>query len=77
MNTNELKNMINDIGLKVEEDKPNVFKGHSCNVRSWAIFRVWLNQSNKVTIKSHGVQKSFSITNKDELKKELKGFEII
>lgn len=77
MTTNELKNIINDIGLKVEEDKPNVFKGHSCNVLSWNVFRIWINQSKKVTIKSHGVQKSFTIKNKEELKKELKGFQII
>jgi len=89
----ELKNMLNNIGLYVDvevekrsEVNPfetetyqddTVFEGNSCNIKNWPIFKVWINKSNKVTIKTRGVQKSFDIQNKDELKRELKGFEII
>lgn len=53
-----------------------IFEGHTCNIKNWAKFRIWINKSNKVTIKSHGVQKSFDIKTEDELVKELEGFEI-
>lgn len=93
MTVKELKNMLNNIGLDVDveikkrsEVNPfetetyqddTVFEGNSCNIKNWPIFKLWINKSNKITIKTRGVQKSFDIQNKDELKRELKGFEII
>src|SRR5699024_1741489 len=89
----ELKTMLNNIGLYVDVEikkrsevnpfdteiykSDTVLEGNSCNIKNWPIFKVWINKSNKVTIKTRGVQKSFDIQNKDELKRELKGFEII
>lgn len=93
MTANELKVMLNNIGLAVDveikkrgETNPfetetyqngTVFEGNSCNIKNWPIFKVWINKSNKITIKTRGVQKSFNIHNEDELVKVLKGFEII
>lgn len=77
MNEIKLINMLEAVGLKVEEVKPRVYKGNSCNVRSWHSFRIWINKSKKVTIKSHGVQKSFDIKNAEQLQKELRGFELL
>ena len=77
MNSIKLKSMLNTIGLITHEDKNNVFKGHSMNVLSYPVFRVWVNTKGNTTIKTRGVQKSFNISSVDELKKELVGFEII
>lgn len=76
INIKIVKEWLNDIGLYVEEDK-NKLKGNSCNIKQYPIFRVWINKSNKVTIKTKGVQKSFNINEKKELKKELIGFQIM
>lgn len=93
MTANDLKAMLNNIGLDVDVEikkrsevnlldseiykSDTVFEGNSCNIKNWPIFKVWINKSNKVTIKTRGVQKSFDIHSEDELVKELKGFEII
>lgn len=54
-----------------------VFEGHSCNIKNWPKFKIWISKSNKVTVKSRGVQKSFDIKDETELKNELKNFEIL
>ncbi|HGN7101666.1 hypothetical protein L4932_03475 [Staphylococcus aureus] len=54
-----------------------VLEGYSCNIKNWPKFKVWINKSNKVTIKSRGVQKSFDIEDEKSLREELKGFEIL
>lgn len=93
MTVKKLKTMLNNIGLYVDveikkrgEVNPfetetyqydTVLEGNSCNIKNWPVFKVWINKSNKVTIKTRGVQKSFDIHNEEELAKELKGFEII
>lgn len=93
MTVKKLKTMLNNIGLYVDveikkrgEVNPfetetyqydTVLEGNSCNIKNWPVFKVWINKSNKVTIKTRGVQKSFYIHSEDELVKELKGFEII
>lgn len=93
MSVNELKTMLNNIGLNVDVEikkrsevhpfetetyqDDTVLEGYSCNIKNWPIFKVWINKSDKVTMKTRGVQKSFDIRNVDELKRELKGFEII
>lgn len=76
MNKEKLLNMLEEIGLYVVEDRSQ-FKGNSCNVRQWPVFRVWVNKSGKVTIKTRGIQRSFNINTVDELEKELRRFEIL
>ena len=72
-----LANNIEQVGLVVEKDKDK-FKGNSCNVQGWPVFRLWINKSNKLTVKTRGVQKSFeNWTNLQDFKNILKGFEII
>lgn len=77
MNDYKLLDLIRQVGLYVEEVKPHVFKGNACNVKQWHTFRIWLNKSNKVTIRTRNVQKSFNIQNRQQLARELKGFEIL
>lgn len=73
----ELNLLLNKVGLVIELDN-NTYKGNSCNVRTWPVFRVWINKSNKLTVKTHGIQKSFNDWNELESFKEiLKGFEIL
>lgn len=77
MNNHKLLIYLSNIGIKVDELSPSLYKGHSCNVLQWHSFRIWINKSNKVTIKALGVQRSFKITTQRELEKELAGFELI
>lgn len=77
MNTKQLLDYLNYIGLNVQEVGAGIYKGHSCNVRQWHSFRIWINKSGNVTIKSHGVQRSFKLQQMIELERELRGFEII
>lgn len=77
MTNGQLLNMYSNIGLVLEEASNGQYKGNSCNVRQWHSFRTWINKSGKIAIKTLGVQKSFNIGNKDQLKHELKGFELI
>ena len=72
-----LANNIEQVGLVVEIDKDKL-KGNSCNVLSWPVFRLWINKSNKLTVRTRGAQKSFeNWTNLQDFKNILKGFEII
>lgn len=77
MNETKLIELLTEIGLNVEAVKPGVYKGHSCNVSQWPIFRIWLNKKAHITIKTRGVQRSFNLSTKEELKNTLQGFEII
>ncbi|HHP3964843.1 hypothetical protein [Staphylococcus saprophyticus] len=77
MNTKQLLDYLNYIGLNVQEVGAGIYKGHSCNVKQWHSFRIWINKSGNVTIKSHGVQRSFKLQKINELERELRGFEII
>lgn len=77
MNTGKLWYLLNDIGLNVEEVKPNVFKGNACNVKQWHTFRVWVNKSGKVTIKTCGVQRSFTVWNSKQLRDAARGFDLL
>lgn len=77
MNGNKLRLILSHIGLFVDEVKPGVFKGHASNIRQWPTFRIWVNKSERVTIRTRNVQKSFEIYNKTQLERALKGFEII
>lgn len=76
MKENDLKIMLKQIGLNTENNN-GVFKGNAGNINTWYVFRIWINKSGKVTIKCKGVQKSFNINKNNELKKELRGFQII
>lgn len=76
LNNEILKEWLNEIGIYVEEDNKKI-KGHSCNIKQYPVFRIWINKSRKVTIKTRGVQKSFYINEKSSLKNELIGFQII
>lgn len=76
LNNEILKEWLNEIGIYVEEDNKKL-KGHSCNIKQYPVFRIWINKSRKVTIKTRGVQKSFNINKKSSLKNELIGFQII
>lgn len=55
MNIKQLFNYLDHIGVQVQEAKTNIYKGYSCNVKQWHSFRIWVNKSDKVAIKSHGV----------------------
>lgn len=77
MNTGKLWDLLNGIGLNVEEVKKDVFKGYSCNVKQWHSFRMWVNKSGKVTVKTCGVQKSFDVMNTRQLRDVAKGFELL
>lgn len=77
MNTNKLAYLLSRIGLFVKEVKPDVFKGNSYNIKQWPTFRIWVNKSRRVTIRTHNVQRSFDIRNKKQLERALKGFEIV
>lgn len=77
MNSSKLWYLLNSIGLNVIEVKQGVFKGHSCNVKQWHSFRMWINKSEKVTVRTLGVQKSFHVMNERQLKEVCNGFEII
>lgn len=77
MNTEQLLYYLNHIGLEVQEVQAGIYKGHSCNVKQWHSFRIWINKTGKVAIKTHGVQRSFNINQQSELEVELRGFEII
>lgn len=77
MNTKQLLDYLTYIGLNVQEVGAGIYKGHSCNVKQWHSFRIWINKSGNVTIKSHGVQRSFKLQQMNELERELRGFEII
>ena len=72
-----LKNMVNSIGLKVEFDG-NKLKGYSLNIIQYPIFRLWINKRGNLTVKTRGIQKSFKNWNDlVTLRKILEGFEII
>lgn len=74
----KLKNMFFEIGLVVEKASNNQLKGNSCNVRSWHTFRAWINKSGNLTIRTRGIQKSFSDwTNKNNFKQTLLKFELL
>lgn len=77
MNSGKLWDLLNSIGLNVYEVKANVFKGYACNIKQRHTFRMWVNKSGKVTIKTCGVQKSFSVMNTRQLREVAKGFELI
>lgn len=77
MNIKQLESHLKAIGLNVIEEAEGVFKGHSCNVRRRHVFRIWINTRGRVAIKTRGIQKSFEIRNVNDLKRELKGFEIV
>ncbi|HHQ7204624.1 hypothetical protein [Staphylococcus aureus] len=51
-----------------------VLEGYSCNIKNWPKFKIWINKSNKVTIKSRGVQKSFDIEDEKVIKERIKRF---
>lgn len=53
-----LQELLNETGLFVELDN-NQFRGNSCNVRSWFVFRIWVNKRGHLTIKSQRTQRSF------------------
>lgn len=73
----QLKNMTQATGLYTEEVNGQL-KGNSINVRSYPVFRLWINKSGNLTVKTRGVQKSFKEwRNKDTFKNILRGFEII
>lgn len=36
-----------------------VFEGYSCNIKNWPKFKIWINRSNKVTIKITRSSKEF------------------
>lgn len=77
MNSSKLWYLLNSIGLNVTEVKRDVFKGYSCNVKQWHSFRMWVNKSGKVTVRTLGVQKSFHVMNARQLKDVCKGFQIL
>lgn len=77
MNSSILLSYLQQLDLNIEEVKPDIYKGFSCNVKNWHSFRIWVNKKRNVTIKTKGIQKSFNISNLNELKKELKSFELI
>ena len=77
MNTGKLLDLLNSIGLNVEEVKKGVLKGYSCNIKQWHSFRMWVNKSGKVTVKTCGVQKSFKVMNSRQLREVAKGFGLI
>ena len=73
----DLKNMVNSIGLQVELDC-NKLKGHSLNIIQYPIFRLWINKRGNLTVKTRGIQKSFENWNDLViLRKILEGFEIL
>lgn len=77
MEMDKLKQMMREAGLHVEETN-NQLRGNSCNVTTWAVFRVWINKSDNLTVKTKGVQKSFKEWESiDQLKQILADFEII
>ena len=72
MTNDKLMNLFNEIflnGLMFSNDK---IKG-----KTRYTFYSWVNTRGLVTIKTRGIQKSFNISNKKELEKELRQFEII
>jgi hypothetical protein len=77
MNDYKLLNLLQQVGLRVDEVKPHVFKGNAGNVKQWHTFRIWLNKSNKVTIRTRNVQKSFDIQNRHQLLRALRGFDLL
>ena len=70
-----LKEIINNLGLYVYEENDGKLKGTSCNIIGYPVFRVWINKSNKLTVKTRGLQKSFGNW-ENEIDNILKGFEI-
>lgn len=77
MNSDKLWYLLYNIGLNVSEVKREVFKGYACNVKQWHSFRMWVNKSGKVTVKTLGVQKSFHVMNERQLKDVCKGFDLL
>lgn len=77
MNSSKLWHLLNSINLNVYEVKPNVFKGYACNIKQWHTFRMWINKSGKVTVKTCGVQKSFTVMNARQLREVAKGFDLL
>ncbi|RIN23975.1 hypothetical protein [Staphylococcus succinus] len=77
MNSGKLWELLNSIGLNVYEVKPNVFKGYANNIKQWHTFRMWVNKSGKVTVKTCGVQKSFHVMNARQLREVAKGFDLL
>ncbi|WP_436962392.1 hypothetical protein [Staphylococcus shinii] len=77
MNSSKLWYLLNSINLNVYEVKPNVFKGYACNIKQWHTFRMWINKSGKVTVKTCGVQKSFAVMNARQLREVAKGFDLL
>ena len=45
MNTKQLLDYLTYIGLNVQEVGAGIYKGHSCNVKQWHSFRIWINKS--------------------------------
>ena len=77
MNDYKMLNLIRQVGIQVVEVKPRVYKGYSCNIKQWRTFRIWLNKSNKITIRKMNVQRSFDVQNRHQLAEVFRGFEII
>ena len=73
----KLEKLLKKNGLVVKIDKKQ-FKGNSCNIKSWASFRVWINKSGNLTVKTCGVQKSFKEWENEKIFRDiLIGFEIL
>lgn len=77
VNSSKLRDLLYSIGLNVYEVKPNVYKGFACNVKQWHSFRMWVNKSGKVTVKTCGVQKSFHVMNSRQLSEVARGFDLL
>ena len=73
----KLQELVDAVGLHVEAER-NKLKGYPLNILNRPVFRLWINKSNKLTVKTRGIQKSFN--NWEDIntfKKILEGFEII
>lgn len=77
MNDYKMLNLVKQVGIQVEEVKPKVYKGYSCNIKQWHTFRIWLNKSNKITIRTRNVQRSYDVQNRHQLAEVFRGFDII
>ena len=62
-----LKEIINNLGLYVYEENDGKLKGTSCNIIGYPVFRVWINKSNKLTVKNKRIAKNLSVIGKMKL----------
>lgn len=44
MNSSILLIYLQQLDLNIEEVKPDIYKGFSCNVKNWHSFRIWVNK---------------------------------